>query len=111
MWSHLIGASLFLLDSIAAAVRIVDKSLRLNGLGQTNVYFTGHSLGAFPFRPYRCVRLISFRWAAPFLGTAIASLAYARAVSGQNDFSKNAVIRDAYLFATVRVQMSFSERP
>ncbi|KAG8900290.1 hypothetical protein FRB99_006131, partial [Tulasnella sp. 403] len=64
-------------DTIAAAIKIVDKALRLNGLGDTNVYFTGHSLG-----------------------TAIASLAYSRVITGKHDFGKNIAIRDAYLFAT-----------
>lgn len=34
------------------------------------------------------------------LGTAVASLAYARAVSAKNDFGRKCVVRDAYLFAT-----------
>jgi len=64
-------------DTITSAIKIVAKDLKLNSLGDVNLYFTGHSLG-----------------------TAIASLTYARAVSGKHDFGKGVVVRDAYLFAT-----------
>ncbi|KAG8998841.1 hypothetical protein FRB93_013408 [Tulasnella sp. JGI-2019a] len=64
-------------DTIASAIKIVAEDLAKNELGKVNLFFTGHSLG-----------------------TAIASLTYARAVSGKNDFGKKVVVRDAYLFAT-----------
>ncbi|KAG8998846.1 hypothetical protein FRB93_013413 [Tulasnella sp. JGI-2019a] len=64
-------------DTIASAIKIVAEDLAKNGPEKVNVFFTGHSLG-----------------------TAIASLTYARAVSGKNDFGKKAVVKDAYLFAT-----------
>ncbi|KAG8931248.1 hypothetical protein FRC02_003022 [Tulasnella sp. 418] len=64
-------------DTISAAVSMVADDLKKNGLGEINVWMTGHSLG-----------------------TAIASLAYARAVMGKNDFGKQVMVRDAYLFAT-----------
>ncbi|KAG8888826.1 hypothetical protein FRB98_006722 [Tulasnella sp. 332] len=64
-------------DTIASAVKILGEELAKNDMGKVNLYFTGHSLG-----------------------TAIASLTYARAVSGKNDFGKKVVVRDAYLFAT-----------
>ncbi|KAG8860541.1 hypothetical protein FRB96_003795 [Tulasnella sp. 330] len=64
-------------DTIASAIKIVGEELAKNNVGKVNLYFTGHSLG-----------------------TAIASLTYARAVSGTNDFGKKVVVRDAYLFAT-----------
>ncbi|KAG8908989.1 hypothetical protein FRB99_000092 [Tulasnella sp. 403] len=65
-------------ETISAAIKIVTDglaSLRAPGT-KCNVWFTGHSLG-----------------------TALATLAYSRALMAQ-DIGENARLRDAYLFAT-----------
>ena len=67
------------IDTIRDAVRHTATSLSQNlPLGtKINVWFTGHSLG-----------------------TALASLVYARAVNEPHEFGEDVVLRDAYLFAT-----------
>jgi len=65
--------------SIAAAVKIVCEEL-VKGQDpgrKINVWFTGHSLG-----------------------TAMASLAYAKALVEKDSLGPNAILRDAYVFAT-----------
>ncbi|KAG9025556.1 hypothetical protein FRB95_010060 [Tulasnella sp. JGI-2019a] len=65
--------------SIAAAVKVVCEELVKGHEEGTkiNIWFTGHSLG-----------------------TALASLTYAKALMGGNDFGPHALLRDAYVFAT-----------
>jgi len=67
------------IDTIRDAVRHTATSLSKNlpEGAKINVWFTGHSLG-----------------------TALASLVYARAINEQHEFGPNVVLRDAYLFAT-----------
>ncbi|KAG8884671.1 hypothetical protein FRB98_002271 [Tulasnella sp. 332] len=69
----------FKYDTILAAVKIVcDDLVTINAPGtKINVWFTGHSLG-----------------------TAIASLAYAKSLVHQDLLGGNALLRDAYLYAT-----------
>jgi len=66
-------------DTIWDAVRRAATGLSRNLPTGTkiNVWFTGHSLG-----------------------TALASLVYARAINEPHDFGEDVVLRDAYLFAT-----------
>ncbi|KAG8947800.1 hypothetical protein FRC04_010286 [Tulasnella sp. 424] len=66
-------------SSISAAIRIVAEGLTKNRDPDTkiNVWFTGHSLG-----------------------TALATLAYSKALVSGNELPDNVVLRDAYLFAT-----------
>jgi len=67
------------IDTILTAIKIVcDDLLTINPNGtKINVWFTGHSLG-----------------------TAIASLAYSKSLIQQELLGENALLRDAYLFAT-----------
>ncbi|KAG8947802.1 hypothetical protein FRC04_010288 [Tulasnella sp. 424] len=65
--------------SISAAIKIVAEGLTKHRDPDTkiNVWFTGHSLG-----------------------TALATLAYSKALVSLNELPDNVVLRDAYLFAT-----------
>ncbi|KAG8927417.1 hypothetical protein FRC01_007516 [Tulasnella sp. 417] len=65
--------------SIAGAIKIVSEGLSQHQAPGTkiNVWFTGHSLG-----------------------TALATLAYSKALVSSEDLPDNVVLRDAYLFAT-----------
>ena len=67
------------IDTIRSAVRNTAAGLSQNLPQGTriNVWFTGHSLG-----------------------TAVASLVYARAINEPHEFGPNVDLRDAYLFAT-----------
>jgi Lipase (class 3) len=67
------------IDTIRDAVRHTAAHLKQNLPPETNinVWFTGHSLG-----------------------TALASLVYARAINEPHEFGRDVVLRDAYLFAT-----------
>ncbi|KAG8948907.1 hypothetical protein FRC00_008410 [Tulasnella sp. 408] len=65
--------------SISGAIDIVSEGLSEHQAPGTkiNVWFTGHSLG-----------------------TALATLAYSKALVNAEDFPENVILRDAYLFAT-----------
>ncbi|KIO18852.1 hypothetical protein M407DRAFT_224543, partial [Tulasnella calospora MUT 4182] len=67
------------LASIVGAIKIVSEGLSRDLAPDTkiNVWFTGHSLG-----------------------TALATLAYSKALVSSKDLPDNVILRDAYLFAT-----------
>ncbi|KIO27368.1 hypothetical protein M407DRAFT_191699 [Tulasnella calospora MUT 4182] len=72
--------------SISGAIKTVSEGLsQLQAPGtKINVWFTGHSLG-----------------------TALATLAYSKALVSREDLPDNVILRDAYLFATpITVDMS-----
>ncbi|KIO16723.1 hypothetical protein M407DRAFT_33618 [Tulasnella calospora MUT 4182] len=85
---------------IMGAIKIVSEGLSKDQAPGTkiNVWreYSAHMLG----RLSTAVNITSYRFTGHSLGTALATLAYSKALISSNDLSENVILRDAYLFAT-----------